>query len=847
MYLSFKYLSQVETDEESVLDLQEKDVRKTVVLKSHHSWFNRETIVAMTTGKMMLFVMLVVYIAIYCFITHCAPILSTHTPLGLAFLISILSSFCSASGYCLQRRAQSNVDTIAAMHWPVYFAGLACLGTGTIGAVYNLKLLGQGVQAPFAAMTLIANAVLGHWCLNEPYTRVDAVSTGLIISGVMVAMTGAQLSPQSQSKDIQYLPLGGAPLVYTVSCVFTGSAFYHYVIRHGLERQPIGLITLSLVAGGCAGFTSLFVKTVLHWTGTVGSPWNPQCWIAIVGIALALSTQMYVLAHGLRHHNAIRFIPLYQAAIILSNLCCGNIFFHEARVYSWTSILVFVLGCSITLVGVMILVLKETPASRPSLPNRAIYSQQEQTLKWIPSDQIEVLMDVAQCGEKIVELFQDATESIYFSTFLSDFRHPLPLDKEGLNTTCLFDLIRQAVVQRHVRVHILYNPIMDYGTTSLEELRLALPVEVELHVKTSDCGPNAITKILGLSSNSKYGFHHQKYLMIDHGKKTMITGCDVNEERTPWLTLNEKGYYWHEIGIVTHHLPSECVHWIQHNHDLTSVICHYESHFESVPSPLVNGGLNEEQIIVDMILSAKFSIHIENQIFITGGHAQSNRVGEAIVERLVQNILREGHLFQVLIVTNDSQDDEPSLCTQWYCRLSVAWSRLEIEQRILARGCSLEQLYSRLAMTKLQYQGKPIKVHSNVVIQDSWRALRSSSNCCDRCLTARPCDTELGLLIEGLGVIELQQHLWNRYFGSEDVPWTMADVIERLNHPITSDKTSCIELLPRKFTQDQITRIRLGFQFFAQHPAAGGHARVKFAVENYPPGEQPENKVRSEI
>ena len=69
----------------------------------------------------------------------------------------------------------------------------------------------------------------------------------------------------------------------------------------------------------------------------------------------------------------------------------------------------------------------------------------------------------------------------------------------------------------------------------------------------------------------------------------------------------------------------------------------------------------------------------------------------------------------------------------------------------------------------MENNGFPVKIHSNIVIQDGIRCVRSSSNLTDRSLGSLPCDTELGVIVTDMAAIQkLQQTLWKRYCKIED-------------------------------------------------------------------------------
>ena len=93
-------------------------------------------------------------------------------------LNSLMGSFLSASGYCCQKYAHVRVARNAALGTApmqtIFQAGVFLLAMGTVSAISNLGILGQAVQAPFAALTLIYSALLGRFVL---YRALDATTS----------------------------------------------------------------------------------------------------------------------------------------------------------------------------------------------------------------------------------------------------------------------------------------------------------------------------------------------------------------------------------------------------------------------------------------------------------------------------------------------------------------------------------------------------------------------------------------------------------------------------------------------------------------------------------------------
>ncbi|KAF4320205.1 hypothetical protein BBO99_00002572 [Phytophthora kernoviae] len=772
-----------------------------------------------------------------------APRIHLHvessTYLYAGVLNSLLGSFLSASGYCCQKyahiRAARNTAIGTATQQRSFVAGLFLLGIGTISAVVNLGILGQAVQAPFAALTLIYTALLGRFVLQESFGVYELLSSALIILGVGVDVFAAQLA-NVPHKSYTLESLGRLlmrdsvfPLGYTVAALAYAMLILRRVHTNNLQHRPVGLLAFSSCAGVMAGFTSLATKSVVEVAKSAlrDQEWldflNPFFLLMVIAIPCALIPQLFFLNKGLEFFGTLKFIPLYQAFIIIGNMGCGMIFYNEMAIYSSTALMYFLGGIAITICGVCVLLIKvdyessEGNSSRRSNTVRALDRPMHELLdskstiknhfatdftfeqmKWAhesngsKGDGLRALRDFRECQEAIVELLVSARKSIYYSTFLCDFTQVLQTTNEGQMGNTFVSLLRDAV-ERGVDVHILYNPVRDYGTNSVANLRRILPPGVHFACSVSDLGPSFFTRCL--SNNSRYAFHHQKYLCIDD-ETLMVTGCDVNTEREGWLRKNYLGYYWHELGVICR-CDADMARWIHSNHEPIEEKRYYDQFLESPPFPLVSGGWREENAMVNMIMHAKHSVQLENQILISGGTLQHNRICAAIVTRISQ-AHHKREPFHAIILTNAAQKDEPSQLARIYCTLSIQWSLEHLEDCALAHGLTLDELD------------------------------KSSSNLADRSLSARPNDTELGLLFSGPCVNKLQQDLFNMYFHTTDVVYSMSRVFELIRGTPTKKPTGVIFPLKKKAWSPVFTWFMMNLFIYGSEGATGGRIKVTY-------------------
>lgn len=255
-------------------------------------------------------------------------------------------------------------------------------------------------------------------------------------------------------------------------------------------------------------------------------------------------------------------------------------------------------------------------------------------------------------------------------------------------------------------------------------------------------------------NNLRYSNHHQKYVCVD-GLYFMLGGTDVTSERTTWLGLNKDGYSWHEVAVVVSCTPR--IHqFVQLN--FTHIV-------NNPPFPLTKG-LQEYELLLQMIRRAVTCVHMEAQTCISAG-ATYNQVFDVVMQRVQQAYASQCRgvqdRFCFLLLTNLQQVDE-SRVISWVTGQQVQWSRRYLRERAAHYSVPQEFMQQRVFIGTLEHQGAHIKVHSNLVIQDGKRLLRTSSNFNDRSMSALPSDNELGIVVAGDVVARLQQRLWRRYF-----------------------------------------------------------------------------------
>lgn len=372
------------------------------------------------------------------------------------------------------------------------------------------------------------------------------------------------------------------------------------------------------------------------------------------------------------------------------------------------------------------------------------------------SDNIRINADSVESATELIRILRSAKTMVYFSSFLCQLNEPL-----AGTTTTLRQLFTE-LAERGVGLRILYNPEPAYGNLPIEDFKALLPGGssssssrgVEVHCVYGSGTLPTFTKYIGIGENTRYSNHHQKYVCAD-AEWFMLGGVDINFERKGWLepNNNKPPYCWHEISVSVRCTPQ-----------MWSFACENFNRIVDHPSfPLTRGGYYEHRIICRLIHDARSCIHMEAQTCISA-ESTLNEVLEAIAQRVARAHVTPGDRFRFILLTNMFQIDE-STAISWLTTQQVHWSRRFLRKRIAQLGVSSSDMETRVFIGFLQdLSHRHIKVHSNLIIQDGRRMLRTSSNLTDRSMSVFPCDNELGIVVDGDEVAEFQQKLWRRYF-----------------------------------------------------------------------------------
>ena len=364
---------------------------------------------------------------------------------------------------------------------------------------------------------------------------------------------------------------------------------------------------------------------------------------------------------------------------------------------------------------------------------------------------IDICLNFEEIRPYMVQLIQKATKEILLSTFNSSLFTPF-YDNQTLN-----DFLYTAH-SNGVDIKIILNQHQaTYGGDTFESLR-NLPYTI-YRSRRDDCTLLEHT----------FCHHHQKFLCVD-ASYILIGGTETSKDATnkDFNTCDNRHIHcWSDMAVVTSCSP-ELYQFILK----TSLSARYVNS-DCNDDPYFGNGDNECSMYINLTRAAQKYIYIENQVFISNDYTE-NRLLEEICVKIVASI--ENHTpFKVFIVTNDyhTTTDECRKVRK-YIDLhtkSIRKNAGRICKRI-NKNITGDQIGQRLFIGTLQYKMWPVKLHTQMFVQDGKRMIKGSSNITDRSLSSSPCDKELTVLFhDPTKISDFMQKLWNHRFNTHGVKY----------------------------------------------------------------------------
>ena len=301
----------------------------------------------------------------------------------VGFLLCTIFSALSSVAFNLQKMS-INENDLSDHPRPVYLQwkwvlGLVLLITGSLVDFVAYGLAPQSLLTPLAALVLVWNILVAK-CFGEQPGRREIVSVFIIFSGTTLTVAFADhYTPSYSMEDVRKLYHAPRMVAYSFFVpLIIGAHLYalRYIRKHNVindnalsekSRMFYSRIECACYAGTAGivgGHAILFAKQAMELMKSWGAGDNVwvyyEMYLIIIGVIVGLFGNVSFLNTALRYYDALQVIPIYQTYWIIFGTASGLVFFDEIGEMTSVQILFFLLGCIISLSGVLVLSLRPT-------------------------------------------------------------------------------------------------------------------------------------------------------------------------------------------------------------------------------------------------------------------------------------------------------------------------------------------------------------------------------------------------------------------------------------------------------------------------------------------------------
>eukprot|EP00658_Telonema_sp_P-2_P032057 TRINITY_DN23838_c0_g2_i1.p1 TRINITY_DN23838_c0_g2~~TRINITY_DN23838_c0_g2_i1.p1 ORF type:complete len:408 (-),score=79.03 TRINITY_DN23838_c0_g2_i1:368-1591(-) len=315
----------------------------------------------------------------------------------LGVTIAVAASFLSTFGINLQKYSHMQNQRLPEVLQKPYYqqflwcSGMCLLGASAICDFVALAFVAQSLIAPLGALSLTANILVAPCFLKEAISREDLVATLVTTVGCIVAVATANHGSTTYTfPELVTMFTTRSYLVFFFLSIWFMVGTNKLIQKMELEPnwQESGhkwLPMLYPMIGGTAGsfsvtFAKAFVELIKATIYGDNEFVSAGPYIVTVFLIFFSLLQVHYLNKGLERYPALTVIPVYQTCWILGCAAGGLVYFQEFRGFKVKDVFLFGLGLCITLLGVVLLSNKGSPADN-EYDTTAVTDEQDLWLK----------------------------------------------------------------------------------------------------------------------------------------------------------------------------------------------------------------------------------------------------------------------------------------------------------------------------------------------------------------------------------------------------------------------------------------------------------------------------------
>lgn len=326
--------------------------------------------------------------------------LSAVTLWYIGVAVAIASQFISNLGSIIQKLSHLKEDDKMEKHRrtyaarPLWWIGMALVIAGSIGDFGALALAPQSIVATLGCLTLVAQVIWAPLILGERLTVRHYFSTGVIITGVVLALV---FGPHTDASFDFNILIGrfkttGFIIYATITLALAAAIFgvIKYIeavfdlptkpmlsdyfddrtqrMNHSAGRfHRVAYGFLSGLVGAQSVLLGKCIAELIAMTAKSGSTVNmftrAATYIVLLLLIVSVVGQIHFLNEGTARFQSLYVLPVFQATWTLTSVVGGLVVFNEWSKIDTTmsgTAALFIVGIGVTLLGVFYLM--NTPA-----------------------------------------------------------------------------------------------------------------------------------------------------------------------------------------------------------------------------------------------------------------------------------------------------------------------------------------------------------------------------------------------------------------------------------------------------------------------------------------------------
>lgn len=215
------------------------------------------------------------------------------------------------------------------------------------------------IVAPIAGTTIAINTILAVWLLGENTSMMEILATVTILGGVcLTSIFGSRHTEEYSAAEL--VELFQCTPMYVYYAVIGLDLVASTVVTQTCSHIPgLHAFAFANIAGCLGGQQNLFLKglaELLFKTFGGDSQFHEfATYVFFIGFPLLATSQMIILNIGLAQHDAVSYIPMYQAAFAMYGAVAGGVYFQEWYEMTLFKAVMFMLGLGCVLIGLVLI------------------------------------------------------------------------------------------------------------------------------------------------------------------------------------------------------------------------------------------------------------------------------------------------------------------------------------------------------------------------------------------------------------------------------------------------------------------------------------------------------------